>query len=67
MKASLSYWASRLLRCKREAFLMQELQAKIFPLGQCNFVSNILRHIARNIKKTQRAGIYRDAAIMIKR
>jgi hypothetical protein len=51
MKASLSHWASRLLHCDREAFLVKELQTKIFPLGQCNFVSYILRHIARHRKK----------------
>jgi hypothetical protein len=48
MEASLSHWASRLLNCEKEAFLIKELQTEIFPLGQCNFVLNILRHIARH-------------------
>jgi hypothetical protein len=68
MKASLSHWASRLLHCEREAFLIKELQTKIFfHLGQCNFVSHILRHIARHRKKSQGTGLYREAAIMIER
>jgi hypothetical protein len=50
MKASLSHWASRLLHCEREAFLIKKLQTKIFPPGQCNSISYILRHIARHRK-----------------
>jgi hypothetical protein len=53
--------------CEKEAFLIKELQTKIFPLGQCNFVLNILRHIARHRKKPRGAGFYREAPIMIKR
>jgi hypothetical protein len=45
-----------------------ELQTKIFPLGQNNFVLYILRHhIASHRKKPQGDGVYREAAIMIKR
>ncbi len=47
IKASLLHWASRLLHCEREAFLIKELQTTIFFLGQCNFVLYILIHIAR--------------------
>jgi hypothetical protein len=67
LKASLSHWASRLLCREREAFFIKKLPMKMFPLGQCNFVSYILRHIARHRKKPQGAGLYREAAIMIER
>jgi hypothetical protein len=55
MKASLSHWASRLLPCEREAFLIKDLKTTIFLLGQCNFVLYILIHIARHRKKNHRA------------
>jgi hypothetical protein len=67
MKASLSHWASRLLYCEREAFLIKKLPMKMFPQGQCNFVSYILRPIARHRKKPQGTGLHREAAIMIER
>ncbi len=67
MKASLSHWASRLIHCEREAFLIKELKTTIFLLGQCNFVLYILIHIARHRNKPQGVGVYREAAIMTER
>jgi hypothetical protein len=52
---------------RKRSLPQKELQTKVFLLGQFNFVSYILRHIARHRKKPQGAGIYREAAIMIKR
>ncbi len=52
---------------RKRSLPQKELQTKVFLLGQCDFVSYILRHIAMHRKKPQGASIFRDTAIMIKR
>jgi hypothetical protein len=51
--ASLSQWRSLLAQWEREAFIVQRLLAKMYHPGRWIFFRYIIRHIARQRKKTR--------------